>query len=706
MVHRSVSLPTMLVIAIASHISIAGDGDWPHWRGPDRNGIVAEDSGWDSGGWPSKWPAWETNVGIGSTSPIVVDGRVYVMGWSGGQDTLLCLDAATGRRLWKTAYPAPKYGRHAAGDQGLYAGIISTPEYDGQTGFLYTLGIDGQLNCWDPRRGGAKVWAKNLYDEYGVPRREKVGRSSRRDYGYTTSPLVYHDWLVVEVGAPGGNLMAFDKRSGRQVWASQSKDPAGHSGGPVPMVVEGVPCVAVFTHDHLLVARLDEGKEGTTVAEYPWSTEFAQNIATPAVWRNLVLITSGYNHHSICQLEITLRGARKVWEQPQCSQVCSPVIHDGHIYWVYKKTVCLELKTGRTVWTGRNDCGDAGSCIVTADSRLIYLAKRGELVLAETADRSPRQYRELARVGGLFRTDVWPHVVLSGSRIFCKDRNGNLKCFRIGSGPATKSPPLAHAQPEAGPHPRSDTGTASNASKPTLPSKTTPSVSASDLKSWPGDTPGLVIAWRRDYGPNRVISTVADSSDRWSLKMRGDARFAGRGQAELAGGAVLVEGANETMLSACKQTGELSIEAVLLAAKEKQTGPARIISFSTDPYRRNFTLGQEADELILRLRTPRTGDNGMNPETKLFSVPTGTPVHVIVSYRDGELVAYRDGQRVKTSSAVQGDLSNWTPQHLLFGDEYQDARHWHGLIERVAIHSRFIADDEAKRRFELVRAKK
>ncbi len=686
-----------LCIAIACDALVAAGDDWPHWRGPNRNGIVAEDSGWDAGGWPLQRPIWEANVGTGSTSPIVVDDRVYLMGWSGNRDTLFCLDAQTGRTMWKTSYPAAKYGRHAAGDQGLYSGIIATPEYDGETGFLYTLGLDGQLNCWNTDRDGAKVWEKNLYDEYGVPRREKVGRSSRRDYGYTTSPLVYQDWLIVEVGAQGGNLMAFDKRSGRQVWASESKDPAGHSGGPVPMIVEGVPCVAVFAHHGLLVARLDRGKEGATVAEYPWATEYAQNIATPAVWRNFVLITSGYNHHSICQLEITLRGASKVWEQEQCSQVCSPVIHNEHVYWVYKRPMCLDLETGRTVWTGNNDCASAGSCLVTADSRLLYLAKRGELVLAETADRSPRQYRELARVGGLFRTDVWPHVVLSNGRILCKDRDGNVKCFQIGGSAATTPPTLAHIQPHRG---------MTDVSRPTPRRKTTPSVDASDLKSWPGNTPGLVIAWRRDYGPSKIVSTVADSSDRWSLKTRGDARFVGRGQVELAGGAVLVEGANETLLAACKQSGELSIEAVLLASKGRQTGPARIISFSSDPYLRNFTLGQEADELVLRLRTPRTGDNGMNPETKLFGMPAGTPVHVIVSYRDGELTAYRDGQRVKSSSAVRGDLSNWTPQHLLFGDEYQDSRFWHGLIERVAIHSRFISDDEARVRFELIRAKK
>jgi hypothetical protein len=96
----------------------------------------------------------------------------------------------------------------------------------------------------------------------------------------------------------------------------------------------------------------------------------------------------------------------------------------------------------------------------------------------------------------------------------------------------------------------------------------------------------------------------------------------------------------------------------------------------------------------------------MPPETRLFPVEAGKPVHVIVSYRDGQLVAYRDGQRVQTSNRVRGDLSNWTPQYLLLGDEYRDSRTWHGMIERVAIHSRFIDQPEARRRFALIRTSK
>ena len=191
--------------------------------------------------------------------------------------------------------------------------------------WLYTLGSDGQVHAWDVSGTKPKnVWKMNLYDRYQAPRRPKVGRSGRRDYGYTSSPLVVRHMLIIEVGASSGNLIGFDKKTGNELWRSQATDPAGHNGGPVPITVEGIPCLAVHHFNGLLVARIDRGHEGETVAEYPWRTNFGNNITTVAVDGNSVLLTSGYNQARIARLDISLRGATRVWEQREVSKVCSP----------------------------------------------------------------------------------------------------------------------------------------------------------------------------------------------------------------------------------------------------------------------------------------------------------------------------------------------------------------------------------------------
>lgn len=404
--------------------------DWPHWRGIDRNDIIRESSGWSPDGWLAPDSIWKASAGEGSTSPLVISDRVFVMGWRDGKDVVSCLQAATGQEIWSVSYDCPKYGRKATGDEGLYSGPTSSPEFDGSTGFLYTLSCDGDLNCWDTNQRGREVWSLNLYDQYAVERRPKVGRSGLRDYGYTTAPLVYGDWVIAEVGSDKGTLAAFSKSTGKQVWLSEATEPAGHTGGLVPMEVEGIPCVAVMTYQGLLVTRLDVGHEGGTVAQYEWITEFINNIATPAVYKNTVLITSAYNHQAICKLEITLKGAKMVWQQPFPSKVCSPIIHDGHVYLAWQRLRCLDFETGEQKWEG-GSFGDAGSCILTADDRLIVWGGRGRLSLVDTAKRSPAEYKELAMIDKICSTDVWPHVVISNGRIFCKDRLGNLTCFEI-----------------------------------------------------------------------------------------------------------------------------------------------------------------------------------------------------------------------------------------------------------------------------------
>jgi outer membrane protein assembly factor BamB len=401
--------------------------DWAHWRGPDRNGIVVEPSGWGTPGWPLQPPIWSANVGDGNTSPLVVQGRLYTMGWSKDQDHLRCLEAASGKELWKVSYPCPPRGRHHMGDENYYSGPIATPEYDPASGRLYTLSIDGDLNCWDTRSEGRRIWGLNLYAQYGVEMRPHVG-AERRDYGYITSPLLHGDGILVQVGAEEGTVMAFARDTGKRSWVSECKDPAGHAGGMTPMTVDGVPCVAVLTLRNLVVLRLDPGREGRTVASHPWTTDFGNNIATPAVLDDSVLITSEYNHKSICRLKITLKGAIPVWEKPFASKACSPVIYKGSVYFAWKRLRCLDFATGEQKWEGGN-FGDAASCIVTGDGKLIAWGGVGRMLLLDPA--AP-EYKELSATARIFSAPVWPHVVLSGGRLFCKDRDGNVKAFQVG----------------------------------------------------------------------------------------------------------------------------------------------------------------------------------------------------------------------------------------------------------------------------------
>ena len=414
-------------------VGLAAGGDWPHWRGASRNGHVDEPSGYREGApWCAAAPLWRTNVGEGGTSPLVVGNRLYVMGWHDGRDQVLCLDTANGRVLWKHTYASPRYGRHAKGDEYYYSGPSSTPEFDLETKRLYTLSVDGELRCLDTRRRGRLVWRRNLYDDYQVPQRKKLTRHGHRDYGYTSAPLVWGDWLIVEVGSPHfGTLIAWDKRTGKELWRSESRDPAGHTGGPVPIEVAGKPALGLMTQKHVLVCSLDPKQPGRTIAAFPWVTDYANSVASPGTDGRDLYVTSNYNINRLVRFAVAEGRLEARWQSPHPSKVCSPLVDDTCVYIAWLDIRCFDRKSGKMKWQADLALGDPGSLIRTRDGYLVAWTGRGRLILFDNGQRSPDAYRERARTRVWFRHDAWPHVVLAHGRFYLKDRMGNLICLPV-----------------------------------------------------------------------------------------------------------------------------------------------------------------------------------------------------------------------------------------------------------------------------------
>src|SRR5687768_13802600 len=97
--------PLLALAALCMGAAAAGAADWPQWRGPARSGISSE-KGWLAG-WPegtSPRVAWRAEVGKGHSAVSVSKGRAYTLGWDEKQDTVYCLDALSGRAIWKRSY--------------------------------------------------------------------------------------------------------------------------------------------------------------------------------------------------------------------------------------------------------------------------------------------------------------------------------------------------------------------------------------------------------------------------------------------------------------------------------------------------------------------------------------------------------------------------------------------------------------------------
>ncbi len=102
-IHRSklalVSILTLTFVATGVHAT-----DWPRWLGPNGDNISPEAAKFEPD--LAKWKvAWSGNVGLGYSSVAIAGNRAYTMGHDGkSQETILCLDAATGAEIWKKSY--------------------------------------------------------------------------------------------------------------------------------------------------------------------------------------------------------------------------------------------------------------------------------------------------------------------------------------------------------------------------------------------------------------------------------------------------------------------------------------------------------------------------------------------------------------------------------------------------------------------------
>ena len=98
------------------------------------------------------------------------------------------------------------------------------------------------------------------------------------------------------------------------------------------------------------------------------------------------------------------------------------------------------------------------------------------------------------------------------------------------------------------------------------------------------------------------------------------------------------------------ETSQFTLGATVATSETMQTGPARIISFSEDIGHRNFTLGQHGSDLVFRLRTHVTGENGSKPQLIIPDIfSTKNPHNLSVTYDGSNLLLYVDGKRSSNS---------------------------------------------------------
>ena len=388
--------------AVALTLAAAGGAaaeDWPQWRGPERQAV------WRETGIVEDLPAalrvtWRTPLRAGYSGPAVADGRVFITDWAedpesrtlDGTERVLALDERTGAVLWTHAWPTSYRMLSVA-----YAvGPRATPTVDGDR--LYVVGGTGRLFCLDVETGRV-LWEKDYVADYDT---------SIPVWGTVSAPLVDGDRLITVVGGePDSLVVAFDKRTGAEVW--RAIEVTSEMGYAQPVIYEAGGVRQLIVWHPRALASLDP-ETGALYWEQPWDVAMGVTVATPVRSADYLLVSQFFNGSLMMRLSRDRPAATHLWQGQSRSElpdqtdtihamVTTPVIVGDHVYGVdsYGELRGLDARTGRRLWTSPDMTAQARwstAFLVRHEDRWFVNNDEGFLILAQF---TPEGYVELGR---------------------------------------------------------------------------------------------------------------------------------------------------------------------------------------------------------------------------------------------------------------------------------------------------------------------
>ena len=326
--------------------------DWPEWRGAGRAGV------WADTGIVQELPAelkvkWRVPINSGFSGPAVADGRVFITDWAqdpasrtmGGTERAIALDEDSGEILWIREWPTS----YRMLMQSYAIGPRATPTVNGDR--VYVVGAAGDLYCLAVETGEV-IWEKHYLTDFDsfVP-----------TWGVASSPIIDGDRLITVVGGePGGLVMAFDKRTGAEVW--RALNVVGEMGYGQPIIIEaGGARQLIVWHAAALVSL--NPVSGEVYWEEVWDARGGMSVATPVHSGNYLLVTQFYLGSMMMQLDQDRPGATMLWKGQSRSEmpdqtdglhalITTPLIEGDYIYGVgsYGELRGLNARTGERLW--------------------------------------------------------------------------------------------------------------------------------------------------------------------------------------------------------------------------------------------------------------------------------------------------------------------------------------------------------------------
>jgi len=339
------------LVQLATAAAVDGRGDangWPCFRGPNHNGILAENLSLLRGG-PKR--IWEVSANPGNASFAIAGKRLYTFG--SRNNNLICLNATTGDAIWKRSIDT-HFGDSTPALEQNQIYVLASRET------INHLGKKQIATAWCcDARTGTVVWSRELPASTGD-----------RQYGHAGSVLIGEG--LIFCNAAGGAALKRD--SGEIVWAHP-----GFSGLATPVLFDSSATrrsAVVFFGGDSLLAR--DARSGSLLWEIPWKTTLAVNACDPVIFDDKILLCSDYGRGRSLY-DIKTGEPKLIWEfgAGKGSSFSSGFFHDGNLFcFAEGKFMCVDIASGRPRWTS-----EGASSALLIGTTLVCLTNRGDLSL-------------------------------------------------------------------------------------------------------------------------------------------------------------------------------------------------------------------------------------------------------------------------------------------------------------------------------------
>jgi outer membrane protein assembly factor BamB len=281
-----------------------------------------------------------------------------------------------------------------------------------ENGRVYHFGKMGQMFCLELATGKV-LWERNIVKEHGL---------TVPEWGFAGSPVILGDLICLNAGGAG---LALKKADGALAWKNDGGSAAYASA--VPLEINGVPSLAILSHQHLVAVKLEDGKEWW---RYPFKSGYDTNAMDPIPWEGHLIVSA---HDQKAQMLNVGSAAPQLVGELEDTRIHmnSGVVMGQYLYQVHgsggKKgdLRCIDLKTRKVVW---KEEGLGVGALSYADGKLIVMGEKGELAIVEASSEG---YKELARAQLLGGT-CWTHPVLAHGRIYLRNGKGDAVCVSGG----------------------------------------------------------------------------------------------------------------------------------------------------------------------------------------------------------------------------------------------------------------------------------